>query len=412
MRTVAKFTALGLLVGLGISGTATVLMRSSDRESPESPLSTGPHREVPPARPGAADAPTPEDVIERFRLADDGPLLLVPVRFAGKSLLFALDTGSSNGVFDSSLAPHLGDQVGTQNLRTTDGVTRVPVYRSPNVELGGLSLRTGEPVVATDLRGMREGLGVEVYGLIGMDFLGRHVFKVDPDRGEVVFLRSSGTDPGRRMAVTLEDKVPHIRVQLSGLAEPQSFLVDTGCAPGGGTGLLQADTFEALVGQSRLRPIDTALAGSLSGQSLRRRGRVAEAELAGFRHADLIFSTSQRNVLGLNYLSRYVATFDFPSGAIYLKKGDRIDQPDTHDLSGLSVVRAGGRTVVVAVDDGTPAARAGIHPGDVIRKVNGAEAGDVTLTAVRRLLAARGAKVTLALGRGGKEQETVVALPE
>ncbi len=412
MRTVAKFSAFGMLVGLGITGTATVVMQFSDRESPGSPLSTEPRGEGLPARPYAADAQTPEDVIERFRLADGGSLLLVTVRFAGKSLPFALDTGSSNGVFDSSLAPHLGDPTGAQDLRTTDGITRVPVYRSPNVELGGLSLQTGEPVVATDLRGLREGLGVECYGLIGMDFLGRHVFRVDPDRGEVVFLRSSGPDPGRRLAVTLENKVPHVRVQLSGLAEPQLFLVDTGCAPGGGTGLLRADTFEALVGRGRVRPIDTALAGSLSGQSLRRRGRVAEAELAGYRHADLIFSTSQRNVLGLNYWSRYVATYDFPGGAIYLKKGARFDQPDTHDLSGLTVVRAEGRTTVVAVDDGTPAAGAGIRPGDVILKVNGASAGDMTLTAVRRILAMRGAKVTLVLGCGGKEQETVMALPE
>ena len=412
MRTVAKFTALTLLVGLGISGTVTVLMRSSDSGFPESPLGAGPHGEAPPTRPGTADVPNPEDVIERFRLADGVPLLLVTVQFAGKSLPFALDTGSSHGVFDSSLAPLLGDPIATQDLRTTDGVTRVPVFRSPNVELGGLSLRTGEPVVAADLRGLREGLGVEVYGLVGMDFLGRHVFRVDPDRGEVVFLRSSGPDPGRRLAVTLESKVPHVRVQLSGLAEPQSFLVDTGCAPGGGTGLMRADTFDALVGRGRVRPIDTALAASLAGQSLRRRGRVAEAELAGYRHADLIFSTSQHNVLGLNYWSRYVVTFDFPGQAIYLKKGARFDQPDTHDLSGLSVVRAGGRTTVAAVDDGTPAAGAGFRPGDVILKVNGANAGDMTLTAVRRLLAVRGAKVTLVLGRGGKEQETAVALPE
>jgi hypothetical protein len=410
MRTVAKFTALGLLVG--VSGTAAVLLRSGDWESPGPPLSTGLNSEVPPARTSPAGVTTPEDVIERFRLTDGGPLLLVTVRFAGKSLPFALDTGSSNGVFDSSLAPHLGDPIGTRDLRTTDGKTRVPVYRSPDAELGGLSLQTGEPVAAADLRSMREGLGVEVYGLIGMDFLGRHVFRVDPDRGEVVFLRSPGPDPGRRVAVTLESKVPHVRVQLSGLPDPQLFLADTGHAAGGGTGLMRADTFDALLAQGRVRRIDTALGASLSGQSLRRRGRVAEAELQGFRHADLIFSRSGWNVLGLNYWSRYVATFDFPGQAIYLREGSRFGQPDTHDLSGLSVVRVGGRTTVVAVDDGTPAAGAGILPGDVILKVNGTNAGDMTLTAIRRLLAVRGAKVTLVLSRGGKEQETAVALPE
>ena len=134
--------------------------------------------------------------------------------------------------------------------------------------------------------------------------------------------------------------------------------------------------------------------------------------MEGFRHADLIFSTSGWNVLGLNYWSRYVTTFDFPGQAIYLKKGARFDQPDTHDLSGLTVVRAGGRTTVVVVDNGTPTAGAGIRPGDVILKVNGTNAGDMTLTAIRRHLAARGAKVSLVLSRVGKEQEAVVALPE
>jgi hypothetical protein len=258
---------------------------------------------------------------------------------------------------------------------------------------------------------MREGLGLEVYGCIGMDFLGRHVFRVDPDRSEVVFLRSPGTDPGRRLTATLEKKVPYVRVQLSGLADPQSFLVDTGHAPGGGTGLMRTDTFDALTREDRVRPIDTVLGNSLSGPSVRRRGWVADTALAGHRHSELIFGTSQMNVLGVNYWLRYVATFDFPGGAIYLKKSSRFDQSDTHDLSGLTVVRVGGRTVVAAVDDETPAARAGIKPQDVILKVNGANAWDMALIAVRRLLSVKGAKVTVLLSRGGEERETSLTLP-
>lgn len=421
MRAFAKFVAFTLLSAIGTYAAVSTLAPPSEGTDPEAPAAAEPPGEAstPAPEPGAPgglsrprDDPAPEDVIERFKLAIGEPLLLVPVQLKGKTYQFALDTGSSNGVFDSSLAPLLGDPIATQDLRTTDGVTRVPAFRSPDAKLGGLSLRTGEPVVAADLRGLREGLGMEVYGLVGMDFLGRNVFRVDSDRGEVVFLRSPGADPGRRLAVTLENKVPHVRVQLSGLAEPQSFLVDTGCAPGGGTGLMRADAFDALGGRGRLSPIDTALATSLASQSVRRRGRVAEVELGGHRHSGLIFSTSQMNVLGVNYWSRYVATFDFVGGAVYLKKSSRFDQPDTHDLSGLSVVRVGGRTVVVAVDDGTPAARAGIRIQDVILKVNGTNAGYMTLTAVRRLLAVKGAKVTLVLTRGGEERAMSVTLPD
>lgn len=421
MRFIPQFVALTFLVALGTYAAVSTLARPGEGAGPVVIPSAEPPGEVPtpapktivpigPPRP--RDEPAPEDVIERFKLADGGPLLLVPVQLKGKTFQFVLDTGTSAGVFDSSLAPLLGEPISVQELHTSDGVSRVPLFRSPDAKLGGLSLQTGSPVVTTDLRRMREGLGLEIYGCIGMDFLGGHVFRVDPDRGEVVFLRGPGTDPGRRLAVTLEDKLPYVRVQLAGLADPQSFLVGTGCVPGGGTGLMRADTFDALAKQGRVRPIDTVLAESLSASALRRRGRVADTELAGHRHSDLIFSTSQRNILGINYWARYVATFDFPGGAIYLKKSSRFDQPDTHDLSGLTVVRVGGRTVVVAVDDGTPAARAGIRPDDVILKVNGTNAGDVALAVLRRLLAEKGAKVTVLLTRGGEERKATLTLPD
>ena len=54
MRTVAKFTALTLLVGLGIYGTVTVPVRPGDSGDPESPVGSGPHGEAPPARPSAS----------------------------------------------------------------------------------------------------------------------------------------------------------------------------------------------------------------------------------------------------------------------------------------------------------------------------------------------------------------------
>jgi hypothetical protein len=360
----------------------------------------------PSARPGA------EAVLERFAVAQGGMLLLLPVELKGRKLSFAIDTGASSCVVDSSLTPLLGEPLRTEAVATSDGVARLQFFPPPEALVGRLSLRTGSPVIATDLRRLREISGEEVYGFIGMDFLAQHVLRIDPDRGEVTFLRSAGPEPGRRVPLAFEGNVPYVQVRLAGMDEPQPFLVDTGCSPGGGTGLLQAATFDALARGGQVKVTGRTAGQSLSGVAQRQRGRVREMTLADFRHADLIFSASQRNILGVTYWRRYVATFDFPAGAIYLRAAARLNQPDTQDLSGLTLARVGRRTLVEAVEEGSPAAVAGIRAQDVVLRVNGENAEGLSLTAVRQLLAVKGAKIVLLMRRGQDEREVPLVLLE
>jgi C-terminal processing protease CtpA/Prc len=114
----------------------------------------------------------------------------------------------------------------------------------------------------------------------------------------------------------------------------------------------------------------------------------------------------------MNYWARYVTTFDFPGGAIYLKRGSSYDQPDMHDMSGLTLVRAEGRTLVISVEEGSPSALAGISPQDAILKANGKAAEGLPLQALRLLLAEKGAKVALLLSRGGDKRNVSLALPK
>jgi hypothetical protein len=360
----------------------------------------------PSARAGA------EAVLERFEVAKGGMLLLLPVELKGRKLSFAIDTGASSCIFDSSLTPLLGEPLRTEPVGTSDGVARIQFFHPPDAMLGRSSLRTGSPVIATDLRRLREISGEEVYGFIGMDFLAQHVVRIDPDRGEVAFLRSAGPEPGRRLPIAFVGNLPYVRVQLAGMDEPQPFLVDTGCSPGGGTGLLQAATFDALARGGQVKLTGRTVGQSLSGVTQRQRGKVREITLADFRHADLVFSASQRNILGVNYWLRYVATFDFPAGAIYLKAAARYDQPDTQDISGLTLVRVDRRTLIDAVEESSPAALAGIRAQDVVLRVNGENAEGLSLTSVHRLLAVKGAKVVLLLSRGQEEREVPLVLRE
>ncbi len=71
---------------------------------------------------------------------------------------------------------------------------------------------------------------------------------------------------------------------------------------------------------------------------------------------------------------------------------------------GIEVVRSNGDLRIVSPIDGTPAARAGIKPGDIIRSINGESTEDMALEeAVKLMRGEPGSAVALTLYREGKE---------
>jgi C-terminal processing protease CtpA/Prc len=74
-------------------------------------------------------------------------------------------------------------------------------------------------------------------------------------------------------------------------------------------------------------------------------------------------------------------------------------------MSGLSIVAKGPNLKtfeVVAVEPGTPAAKAGIEPGDVIAGIGNEAAADLTLFAVRDLFRQVGYQYKVLIDRKGQ----------
>ncbi len=352
--------------------------------------------------------PSPYDTaVEWFRVGKGGEILLLPVEFKGKSYRFLVDTGATRTVYDASLEPLLDGPHITREVETPDGTTTVAEYLSQAATLGGMSLRADGPVFVADLGGLRKVTGEEIRGILGMDFLGKQVLCIDPDRGVLAFLRAPGTDVGHPFPITWEGPYPEVEVTIGGWDKPVRFRIDTGC---NGTGGLREELFEALVQQNRIRRVRNGLTTTLSGTAGGPAGRMESLTLGPFRHTDLPFGKSGWNLLGWNYLSRFVVTLDFPGNRIYLRKGAGYDRRDPGDRSGLALLRDGKRTVVLAVFEGSPAAAAGIKPRDEILTVEGEKAETMKLFAFRRLLCSQGKTVRLQINRDGKEWEASVAL--
>jgi hypothetical protein len=354
-----------------------------------------------------------EEVIERFSIPKDSHWILLPVAIKENRYRLILDTGAYCTGYDKPLWSLLGKTKALGEFAEVN--VTAPFFDPPDARLGQLTLPKDSLVMGDDMKEMREDFGEDIHGLLGMDFLKRYIFRMDFHRGEIAFLRKVGPDPGQRLAVTIKGDLPYVRINLPGLKEPEWFILDTGFGRGGGGdgGILRKATFEALIKSGKLMPSGSFPSTGLAGRQMNHFGWLEALPLAGNTHKNLVFNDSREcNFLGLDVLSRYVVTFDFPHQAIYLKKGRQFSQPIRfrYDRSGLYVRRAKGQTAVVSVRDGSAAAKAGILPGDVLLTIDKEQINGMTLFTLCDRLSEAGEKVVLAVRRGAQQLDVPMVL--
>jgi hypothetical protein len=347
-----------------------------------------------------------KNVLERFDVAKDGDFLLLPVKFKGKTYQFLLDSGATFNVFDSSLP--LGPLKNEIEANSGPDQVRLKLYDAPEATIGGLSLKTPEPVAAFDFTKIREATGYDVYGIVGMPFLRNNVVQVDFDKGELLVLKSPARNCGQGFAVTFKNEamVARLFISIAGDNE-EKVILDTGF---NGSGELERETFGSAVKCENIAVIDTIPILSFSGTERRRLGRLKKLALGDLTLRDILVNEAEISKLGLGFCSRFVITFDFPNDKVYLKKGKNFDRPDTHDLSGLYLLRKDGKVVVDSVEQDSAAKTAGFSAGDVLLKVEDMKTNELSMFKLRQQFRAEDKKLPVRVRRGEKEMEIVLTL--
>ena len=339
-------------------------------------------------------------VLESAEVFTDGDALLVPLRIKGKEYLCMLDSGSTSSVYDVSLP--LGTPKGTVTATTPDGEIPVRLYDFPSPVLGKTALKGYRLVAGTNLSCLREITGHDIHAVIGMDVLSHYVLRVDFDQGKVLLQRSAGTPRGQRVALTfpLFKKAPHIHVQLSGWDRPLSFLLDTGMS---GNGVIRREILKELAKSDKAKRVCETLSITLAGSSPTSVWEVSELSFDQRKYSNLLFREGPGNALGLDFLFRYIITFDFPNRVAYFERSKNFDHPQRTNLTGLRLCRREGKTWVHSVAKEGFAARAGIKANDRLIKVHETNADTARLRVLDQLLGNCQKSISLVILRDGKQ---------
>ena len=106
-------------------------------------------------------------------------------------------------------------------------------------------------------------------------------------------------------------------------------------------------------------------------------------------------------LLGSTFLARYRIVLDYGNDVLWLEPRRGPQGPSASPAPlGLHLARLWGEMRAVGVEPGSPAAEAGIRPGDVVVSIDHAPVGDLESEAAERLLKGPpGSEVVLALRR-------------
>lgn len=346
------------------------------------------------------------EALEEFDIGRDAGPIIVPVTVGSRSYPFVLDTGACVSGFDVTLRSLLGEAVGEQIMNTPAGPARVSMARLQGASVGRLPLGAGSAVMVLDTTFLREATGIEVRGVLGMDFLSQYVVTIDFDRGILRIGSSPGRD-GHLLPLKMVRGVPWVEAEISG-AGSVSMMVDTGMIA---FSTLDYETYRGLEQGGKIRSAGENLGISYGGRERIREGRLDSLKLGPFKHRSLCLHTATGlNALGLSFWARYTPTFDFPSQVAYLRPSSRHAIPEYPGGSGLGLLCRDGRCEVVGVKEGSPAARAGLREGDELLSVDGRSFGECSIPVLGRQLCGEGRTVRLVFRRGDEIHELPIQL--
>lgn len=408
---------------------------------------------------GTGSPPAGTQVI---RFEDLEGLILLPARATGRdgadtSGVVVLDSGAGYLALDPGIIQSLGlSEAPVANMEFAP----LPLER---LEVGQLQMDQVSPILAVDTEVIRRASGRNVLGLAGQRLFQNRALAIDYAESTVAIVpmpqnerdgdspsgqggpsprsRRGTIDRSRRelgdvigpdaVAVPFQlwgDGKMVLRARLSAPRAPRftpwlTFILDTGASK---SVLFEPELSRAGVSATDWSMVRGLGAPTLLGVASASVARVPRVEVECPSNAvstdglDIAILTSDlgevltrvvgepvHGLLGYSFLRRYHVVIDYSNEVMWLTPRRRWDdRPYEYSHVGLQLELADSSVRVMAVAEGSPAARAGIQPGDGVVTIDGIAVADRPLAELARLLEGKpGTSVRLSLRREKREQQ-------
>ncbi|MCX5754406.1 MAG: aspartyl protease family protein [Candidatus Krumholzibacteria bacterium] len=349
--------------------------------------------------------------------------IYLPARIAGRDgeLYFLLDSGASMTVIDSVVAAGMGLPLGGAIPGAgAGGMADFHMTRVPGLSIGGIELSEQIAITFPISNLLRRFEEIEIGGVLGYDFLSRFVTRIDFERSIITFAEPDSFSPGGGERIIEAPLVHNIFTLPASLDTAKvSFYLDTGA----NSSILQAG-FAARSGIANgRRTLPMAIRGA-GGDETASLCRFDSLGLGGFTIARPVLAIARSmkgigvlenvdGIVGNDVLERFTVTLDYGKQRVFLEKNARFEEAFYPDRSGLQLARKeNGSVVVVATLPDSPAARAGLRPGDLIVGIAGMNA--VRFKSIREIMtlfeAKEGTTYRIEISRGGKRSKLLLTL--
>lgn len=285
---------------------------------------------------------------------------------------FVMDTGAGMTLLDQRLADRLHlETIG--EARVGDATTGEPktmkIVMIDRIDIGGAVLTGKIPCVVQDLSELFSGEPDRPMGILGFRLFENCLLTLDYPGNALVLEHGALPDPdGKSILPCKRDRgLPVIETQLGGI--DTKLTIDTGAA----TNIVLEKSLKDKY-HMKAPPVVTRTARRMNTET-----EIAEARIDGdlkfgayALHEPFVHFEGTRSVVGYDVLSNFALTFDQKNERVRFQRADA--KPITFGPRyawGMTTKFNGDHREVLTIVPGSPAEKAGLKVGDMIRAANG-----------------------------------------